>query len=493
MNDRRKAGRVARVCWGAFLAVWAVALAASLTGCSSDPLIAGRATSMLFDPDRVGGLQVTEGPSGTRPDAPAPRRQAENTDGGQIDNLALLAVDDIEDFWTQNYAGGSLLGTFTPIRRVVSFNSDQSPGIDICGENTEGLTNAFYCFNEDVMAWDRGVAIPVAAQYFGQMGVVGVMAHEYGHAVQHQARLIDTRSTPVLVAEQQADCFAGVYLRWVAAGNSPRFALSTGDGLNHVLAGVIYIRDPLMTQFDAAVTGNEHGSALDRVSAFQIGFSGNVDQCAAIDMADIKKRRGDLPKFLDGVVSDPTTGNGAITEDLVTDVMDSLGRIYAPANPPGLEIGDAPACPDAQPTPPASYCPATNTIVVDMPGLQALGETKTENEEQELLQGDNSAISVLTSRYALAVAHEKGHAIDTPVAAMRTACLTGVAQAAMAEPGLPVRLSAGDTDEAISGLLTNGLAASDVNGALLPAGFSRILAYRSGLAGGDAQCYQRFP
>lgn len=480
---------VARVCWGAFLAVCAITLA----GCSSDPVVAGRATSMLFVPDRVGGLQVTEGPSGTRPDAPAPRRQAENTDGGQIDNLALLAVDDIEDFWSQNYSGGSLRGSFTPIRRLVSYNSDQSPGIEICGEDTEGLTNAFYCFNDDVMAWDRGVAIPVAAQYFGQMGVVGVMAHEYGHAVQHQAGLIDTRSTPVLVAEQQADCFAGVYLRWVAAGNSPRFALSTGDGLNHVLAGIIYIRDPLMTQLDAALTGNEHGSALDRVSAFQIGFSGNVDQCAAIDMDDIKKRRGDLPKFLDGVVADPSAGNDEITEGLLTDVMDSLGQIFAPADPPSLTIGDASGCPDAQPTPPASYCPATNTIVVDMPGLQALGETKTENEEQELLQGDNSAISVLTSRYALAVAREKGHAIDNPVAAMRTACLTGVAQAAMAEPGLPVRLSAGDTDEAISGLLTNGLAASDVNGALLPAGFTRILGYRSGLQGDDAQCYQRFP
>ncbi|PJK19710.1 peptidase, partial [Mycobacterium goodii] len=53
---------VARVCWGAFLAICAIAL----SGCSSDPVIAGRATSMLFVPDRVGGLQVTEGPSGTR-------------------------------------------------------------------------------------------------------------------------------------------------------------------------------------------------------------------------------------------------------------------------------------------------------------------------------------------------------------------------------------------------------------------------------------------
>ena len=36
-----------------------------------------------------------------------------------------------------------------------------------------------------------------------------VLAHEYGHAVQHQARL-KSEDTPTLVAEQQADCFAGV-------------------------------------------------------------------------------------------------------------------------------------------------------------------------------------------------------------------------------------------------------------------------------------------
>lgn len=447
---------------------------------------------MLFDPDRVGGLPVTEGHSGIRPDAPPPSRGAENSDGGQIDNLTLLAIDDIEDFWSQHYSGGSLPGTFTPVGTLVSFNSDKSPGLDICGENTFGLENAFYCFHDDLMAWDRGVAIPVAAQYFGQMGVVGVMAHEYGHSVQAQAGLVDHASTPVLVSEQQADCFAGVYLRWVAAGNSPRFELSTGEGLNYVLAGLIYIRDPLMTKLDAVLTGNEHGSALDRVSAFQIGFSGNVDQCSAIDMSDIKKRRGDLPNFLDSdLFGDAGSGDSAITTDLLTDVMEALAPIYSPTNPPALST-DAQDCPDATASPPASYCPSTNTIVVDLPALQALGAAKNETDQQQLLQGDNTAISVITSRYALAVQREKGLPIDTPVAAMRTGCLTGVGQSKMAEPGRPITLSPGDTDEAISGLLTNGLAASDVNGTLLPAGFSRILAYRSGLQGDAAQCYQRF-
>ena len=54
-----------------------------------------------------------------------------------------------------------------------------------------------------------------------------VLAHEYGHSVQYQAEL-NRADTPTLVAEQQADCFARAYMRWVASGDSRRFTLSTG-------------------------------------------------------------------------------------------------------------------------------------------------------------------------------------------------------------------------------------------------------------------------
>lgn len=54
-------------------------------------------------------------------------------------------------------------------------------------------------------------------------------------------------------------------------------------------------------------------------------------------------------------------------------------------------------------------------------------------------------------------------------------------------------LSAGDLDEAVSGLLTNGIVASDANAMTVPSGFTRILAFRSGLAGDLEHCYQRFP
>ena len=78
-------------------------------------------------------------------------------------------------------------------------------------------------------------------------------------------------------------------------------------------------------------------------------------------------------------------------------------------------------------------------------------------------------------------------------------CLTGVAQRKMTEPitlptGGTIQLSAGDLDEAIAGLLNNGFAASDVNGTTVAAGFTRIMAFRSGLITPNADaCYTRFP
>ena len=455
-------------------------------------VVDGRPLSMLWDPDRVGGLPATDGPSGFRPNAAQPTGTVENTDNGEMDRLALSAINDIEEFWKQNYSE-SLEGTFTPVSSLLSYDSDDPKSPSACGERLYQLVNAFYCPPDDLMAWDRGSLLPGASKYFGPMSVPAVIAHEYGHAVQHMADLVGP-STPGLVAEQQADCFSGAYVRWVAEGKSPRFTLSTTDGLDHVLAGAIDLRDPIMTVEDESA--NPHGTALDRVSAFQMGFDDGPAACAKIDEDEIEKRRGDIPTVLqvdpEGTVE---TGQVEINDDTLSTLMEFLDTTFKPANPPTLST-DAANCSDAKASKPASYCPGTNTINVDMPALQEMG-AEADESELVLLQGDNTALSVVTSRYMLALQHEKGVALDSPVAALRTACLTGVAQHKMAEPadlpsGKSLVLSAGDVDEAISGLLTNGLVASDTNGNTVPAGFTRILAYRTGLTGDVDQCYQRF-
>ena len=51
---------------------------------------------------------------------------------------------------------------------------------------------------------------------------------------------------------------------------------------------------------------------------------------------------------------------------------------------------------------------------------------------------------------------------------------------------------AGDLDKAVAGLLTNGYVATAVDGQGVPAAFTRIAAFRAGLATDDEGCYKRY-
>lgn len=462
-----------------------------LAGCSSTTH--GQAVSPLTDPFRVGGLPAADGPSGPRENAPQPDGAVTNTDDGQIDHLALLGMNDIEEFWQRHFNDVAQGQSFEPVEAMLSYDSDDPLGPQACGMETYELINAFYCLPIHGIAWDRGVLFPVGEKFFSEMAVVAVLAHEYGHAVQHTAGMV-TPSTPILVKEQQADCMTGMYLRWVAENQSQRVALSTGDGLNRVLAGAIAMADRPLGPFDDDHIEDGHGSALDRVSALQMGFTTGAAACTAIDLNEIEQRRGDLPilmeltDLLDG-------GQRDITGDLIEELAALLNNVYGLDEPPALSFA-APEqpCPDAVAVTPAGYCPATHTITIDLDGLRQLGAV-SDLENDTLQQGDYSALSVVISRYAQAAQHERGLPVDTAVAGLRTACLTGAAHHAFVGDRAPdsgLALTAGDIDETVSGLLTNGLAASDINGSAAPAGFTRIHAFRSGLNADSEACYEQF-
>ena len=483
MNNRGRAMAALRA------AIACAAAALAVAGCTT--LVEGRALSMLNDPFRVGDLPAADGPSGPRPNAPDPTGTVVNTHNGPIDKLALLSVNDIEEYWKGAYRD-SLKGSFKPVDKLISYDSHDPNSPVICRRKTYKFVNAFFNSRCNLIAWDRGVLFPLAERYFGEMSITGVLAHEFGHALQRMAKLVSA-SDPTIVLEQQADCFSGVYLYWVASGKSSRFTLSTGDGLDHVLAGLITMRDPV----EDRERDNEHGSALDRVSAFQMGFSTGAPACAAINMREVEQRRGDLPKILRTEDTGETeTGEVPVNEDILSTLMEVMGQVFSPKQPPTLSYQPA-DCPDAKASPPASYCPATNTIVVDLPALAAMAKVGG-REQHELPQGDDTALSIVMSRYALAVQHERGLPMQSPWTALRTACLTGYTHRKMAEPiDIPshkqLLLSAGDLDKAVSGLLTNHMVASDADGATVPAGFTRIAAFRAGVTGKVDACYSRYP
>ncbi|MGF0312235.1 metallopeptidase [Rhodococcus sp. IEGM1428] len=470
----------------------AAATAGLLLLASCAQTVGGNAVSIYENPFTVAGLPVTSGPSGPRPGVPDSTIEVENAEGTDSDVLATNAIDDIQQFWAQQYPA-LFKGSFTPISNVVSWDAseDEGSGVRFCGDRTGGVPNAAYCTRDDSIGWDRTILLPALVDAFGPMSVVMVIAHEYGHAIQHQSGLVGD-DTPTIVAEQQADCFAGAFIRHVAEDDSPHFTINTSDGLNGVLAATVAVRD-----VDPNDPESVHGSAFERVTAVQIGFTDGAGACTSIDEAEIDSRRASLPQKFD----DPDdSGELPVTEDSLDAFTRSFEQVLPVTAPPAVDYtGSDVGCADAEATAPVSYCPSTNTIGVDVEALAEVGQPETPQRGDILplnVSGDYSAYVLFASRYTLAVQKEAGQTLDDPQTALRSACLSGVITSAMSaengSTGLEVFLSPGDLDEAVSGLLSDGLAASDVNGTTLPSGFSRVDAFRSGVLGGKELCDSRY-
>ena len=201
-----------------------------------------------------------------------------------------------------------------------------------------------------------------------------------------------------------------------------------------MLAAVIGIRDPLWPGGDPSLPELIHGSAFERVTAFQTGFDDGISSCVQITPEEVTTRRGSLPQEF---IEKGQTGEFAINADSVKTALDSLKKLFPLDNPPALSFG-GPSCPDGPSGPVASYCPSSNTIAVDLPRLILTGTSLSRGSPFDLMPnslfGDYTAYSVLVSRYMLAVQNEHGGlAVDDVDAALRTACLTGVATAKLAK------------------------------------------------------------
>ena len=102
------------------------------------------------------------------------------------------------------------------------------------------------------------------------------------------------------MSEQQVDCFAGVYLRWVAEGESPCFALNTTDGwTGSGQPSPSGDRPPDFNPFGLlSVEALPRQLPPDRVSAVQQGFDLARPAVPGSTMADVRERRGDIPAAL---------------------------------------------------------------------------------------------------------------------------------------------------------------------------------------------------
>lgn len=487
---RVKGGRSWRV--GLTLAAVAV-MVAQIGGCGQS--VTGTPTSGI-DPNDVGGQEATNGPSGPREKVEDAKLEVEGGDGGEMDRLAVNAVADLYDYWHEQLPK-HFDEEFEEIKRLLSYDSD-GEGVQICGASTAGLVNAFYCGGggEDAIAWDRGALLPGLTEMFGPMSVVGVLAHEMGHAVQFRLgeKSNMSQSTPTIVREQQADCYMGNFMRYVVEGKSKHFQLNKGEGLNQVLATLFYIRDPAGLDH---MTEGAHGLAFDRVYAFQEGYTKDPKRCAEMDPDEINSRIEEKER---NPQDEDVSGEVPIDEKYLNLLQESLDAAFADNNAEQPKITpNGSKCENGKSTSPATYCEDENTIGIDVEKLTKIGTPPKRGQEPGVDGagiGDFAAFAEIASRYALAIQDSLGIALDDEKAGLRTACLTGTWAAFTVDktPGDndgQLHIAVGDLDEAVAELLQdNSLIAADINGKPVPSGFARVEAFRRGYMEGATPCTQ---
>lgn len=468
------------------------ATVASLVSCTQT-VTGSPAPTGGIDTASVGGLPITDGPSGPREGAQDAKLDVEGTDRGEMDRLATNAIADLYEYWGDQLPK-HFDQEFEPLDRLVSYDAD-GEGAEICGESTAGLVNAFYCGGggEDAIAWDRGQLLPGLDEMFGSMSVVGVLAHEMGHAVQFRLgeKSNINQATPTILREQQADCYMGNFFRHVAEDQAPHFQINTGQGLNQILATLFFIRDP--AGLDHRTQG-AHGLAFDRVFAFQQGFTNPPTRCAEMDTDEISERitekeRSEQDNQVEGDI-DPTEN--------IDKLQESLDGAFAENGSEQPQIVDnGSTCENGNATTPVTYCPDENIVGYDADALRELAAKPDANaspgETGSGGLGDFAAFAEVASRYALSIQKSMGVSLDDEKAGLRTACLTGAWAGYTNQDDRILRLAIGDLDEAVAELLQEeSLIAADVNGRQISSGFARVEAFRRGFLEGWTPCSKDF-
>ena len=356
--------------------------------------------------------------------------------------------------------------------------------------------SAFYCMDGDFMVYDDGPDGVLAglAGEFGQSILGVVFAHEYGHAIQARAGTLD-RDLPTIVSEQQADCFAGAWVAHVRDGGADGLTF-TDDDVRSGLVAMITVRDPI--GIDQIEPGG-HGSAFDRVGAFQTGFLAGAARCAELvddplplvpnivpagarrrRQRRVRLRRGpghaascptDLQAYWDGAVA------AAGAHDAHADARPGRSRRRTSTcdEPAGSFVTGA------------VYCPATQQVFLDEPLARDLYDRFGDFVVGYMLGGawSEAAQTALGSELA-GEAALPGRRLPDRARGPRTMIPD---EAGNDDPRDSAILEPGDLDEAIQTALVVG--DDSTSDDVLGSGFEKIASFREGVLDGLESCLAR--
>jgi predicted metalloprotease len=395
--------------------------------------------------------------------------------GAQVSSKYDASIDatlaDIQNFWAQTMPDvyGQQYEAI-PAGRVFAYSeSNPPPNCDDGGRTQapyeEVAGNAFYCSNGDFVAYDEQGLLPKLRENFGEFAVGLVFAHELGHAV--QARVNYNPSATVYL-EQQADCFAGAWAQHVADSDDSNVHLSTDD-LDNALAGLLTLSDP--SGIDGGQDG-AHGNGFDRVSAFQDGYEGGAETCAAYETNPPDVTESGYTSYADQA----SDGNLPLDE-LVPTVTKSLDDYWrsqsAKLTAPTVTAGGATTGSNSDGgvlTDSVTYQSSDNSVHYDASTMQDVHDNI----------GDFGSGMLVATAWASSVQHQLGISVGTDSARRGAECMAGAWAANESS-----NLSPGDLDEAVTVLVAAGHGNTDRGTA-----FDRVAAFRAGFKHGPSQCVQ---
>jgi predicted metalloprotease len=460
-------------------------------------LVPGRALAAAVTGLLLAGCASTVVTGTARPGADAPVDVAADqfpitgASDSAIDQLTRNALADLDTFWTEaypEYFGEAFRplenGYFSVDSDAVDESAYPATGIGCEGSPTSPDSvagNAFYDPGCDLIAYDRNLLEELASDY-GRFLAPVVMAHEFAHAM--QGRFGFAASGRGIQDETQADCLAGAWASWVAAGEAEHVSLRTPE-LDDVVRGFLLLRDDVGSDPEDT---EAHGSYFDRVSAFYEGFDGGVAPCRDDFGTD---RIFTAAAFSE---TDYLNKGNARYEDIIGWIGQTLPLFWASVfpdafgtqfEPPALQgfHGAAPDCRSfGKKDPTLGYCAEDETVYYDEAEL-------TGPAYDEL--GDFAVATALALPYALAARDQAGLSAGDGTATRSAVCLTGWYTAQWYDDefadSLEVTLSPGDVDEAVRFLLDFG-ADPRVFPDVTASGFELVGAFRTGFLAGGTAC-----
>ena len=452
------------------------------------------------------------GGDGSRIDVTVPFADVVNADADKpprpYDDFVAAAFTDIQRWWHEvfpvvyesqwNPLEGGLYAGYPERRTTI-------PG---CGAATTDYLDlqlyvAFYCPFGDFMAYDDGIGddslLAPLAEAYGPAVLGVVLAHEFGHAIQSRVGALE-QQLATIVTEQQADCFAGAWTGQAYRGESPLVRLGDTDVRAGLLA-MLEVRDPVGT--DQFQPGG-HGSAFDRVGAFQEGFIRGPARCAEL----LDEPLPLMPNQFQGVVDFQRGGNASydcrddprpdcrpapefLAEDLNDFWATELGAGFAPVavRPVTAGFDDTPCDGRVDIGAELAVCTGERTVVFDEPAIRDLYDEF----------GDFSLGYFYGVAWAELVQQHLGSPLAGEPRALLGDCLTGVWVRDITPDRLgrtgrtttSVSASPGDLDEAIriAILIGDPGASLDVVGSP----FEKIGSFRTGVLGGLDACLAELP